>query len=226
MNTQVIWITRAKIILITRTNPHPPRRRHFFPSLVDLRQWRRLPPAFVLAAVIGAPAAGENNLQLPEFLRSHCRNRTSPGSCVQYSISGAGMSTAHRAAATLPWDSEHGRAIHGGSGPSRVRKYATQREIPIWNITGKTTIQWCQWAVDTHRVAGLGFGSNHFQLLVGKDGKNWIVMDNNPPGPKRFQVYTDRQFRKMHAASGHWVVILARPPPLKSPVYRKWYNEK
>jgi len=185
-----------------------------------------VPAALALLLVCGSAAADLNNFQVPLKLRQTMRNTTSPGSCVQFSLQGCGHAVSHRGAQTLPWRSEFGPPIHGGSGPSRVRRYAVQRDIPIWNVTGSATYDWCLWAVRNHRVAGLGFGSNHFQLLVGADRRGWTVLDNNPPGPKTTQYYNDRQFRKMHAASGHWVVIIARPPPPQSPNYsNQWWKE-
>jgi hypothetical protein len=82
------------------------------------------------------------------------------------------------------------------------------------------------WAVGTGRGAAIGFGTAHFQTLMGHDpvSGTWYVCDNN--SPHRIDTYTDAQFRRLHLASGQWVVILDAPPHPLRPQYVPWWTEE
>lgn len=160
-------------------------------------------------------------LQLPKEIRVAFRNPD--GSCVQCSIGMCGVDQNDPVAANLLWDTEYGPAVRGGSWPGRVRDYCERRNIRAYNITGETTIAWCKWACRNGRGAAIGAGRNHFQTLCGHDPatNTWYVCNNN--SPTRIDVYTDAQFRALHAASGPWVVILDRPPHAPIAEYRRWW---
>jgi hypothetical protein len=161
------------------------------------------------------------SVQLPKEIRAWFRNPD--GSCVQCSIGMCGVDQNDDNAALLLWDSEYGRAERGGSNPGRVRDYCERRGIRAWNITGSGTLDWMKWACATGRGAAIGAGSNHFQTLCGHDPQAglWYVCNNN--STHKIDVYNDASFRRLHAASGPWVVILDRPPHPAIPVYRRWW---
>jgi len=161
-------------------------------------------------------------LDLPAGQRYWYRNPD--GSCVQCSIGMCGTDQHVPAAATLLWDTEYGDAERGGSGPSRVARYCRERDIRVFNVTGKSTWDWMKWAAETGRGAAIGAGSNHFQTLVGYDRANgkWYVCNNN--SPKRIDEYSEEGFRRLHLASGQWVVVLDYPPHPARPVYHKWWD--
>lgn len=127
------------------------------------------------------------------------------------------------AAAALLWDTQYGRAVRGGSGPSRVENYCDAREIPVYNVTGSTTWDWMRWAARTRRFAAIGAGRIHFQTLYGWDpsSNTWYVCNNN--STSRVDSYTWESFQRLHLSSGQWVVILDAPPPAPVPVYRQWW---
>lgn len=158
---------------------------------------------------------------IPAPIRQWYRNPD--GSCVQCSIGMCGIDQNVPAASTLLWDTEYGPRERGGSGPSRVASYAKKRGIKIYNVTGSETIEWMKWACRTGRGAAIGAGSSHFQTLMGHDPRTntWYVCNNN--SPQRIDVYSDAGFRRLHAASGPWVVILDYPPHPERPAYVKWW---
>jgi hypothetical protein len=129
------------------------------------------------------------------------------------------------AAATLLWDTPYGKAERGGSYPSRVAEYAQRRGIRIYNVTGSGTFAWMRWAAATGRGAAVGCELAHFQTLMGYDPqtRTWYVCDNN--SPERIDAYSDAEFRRLHLASGQWIVILDYPPHPARPQYVRWWNE-
>lgn len=140
--------------------------------------------------------------------------RNPDGSCVQCSIGMAGVHCNDPNAASLLWDSPYGAAERGGSWPSRVEAYCDRRAIKAWSVTGASvdeTLPWCAWAARTGRFAAIGAGQAHFQTLYGYDpaAKQWLVCNNNSTG--RIDRYDEQSFRRLHAASGPWVVVLERP---------------
>lgn len=160
-------------------------------------------------------------LDLPAAVRQWYRNPD--GSCVQCSIGMCGVDQNVPAAATLLWDTEYGPRERGGSGPSRVTSYAQRRGIRVWNITGSSTFEWMKWAARNGRGAAIGAGSMHFQTLVGYDPPSgtWFVCNNN--SPKRIDEYTEAEFRRLHLASGQWVVVLDYAPHPARPRYVRWW---
>ncbi len=185
----------------------------------------------LLAAVAGQFGAGQIAavecpdrrlaVDLPPEVRSWFRNPD--GSCVQCSLGMCGVDQNVPAAATLLWDSEFGPRERGGSGPSRVAAYCNRRGIAAYNITGSSTWDWMRWAAATGRGAAIGAGTNHFQTLMGYDSAThtWYVCNNNSPG--RIDAYDEASFRRLHLASGQWVVVLAAPPHPARPRYVKWW---
>lgn len=155
----------------------------------------------------GAPHDGSGKRFVDRFGRPDPQ-----GSCVQCSIGMIGAAQNVPAASTLLWQSEYGPPVWGGSWPDRVERYARQRNIAIYSVTGAPTWEWMRWACRTGRGAAIGAGSAHFQTLVGHDPQRglWYVCNNN--SPQRVDVYDDAAFRRLHLASGQWCVILASPP--------------
>lgn len=161
-------------------------------------------------------------MELPPDVRAWYRNPD--GSCVQCSIGMAGIHMNCPAAYTLLWDTDYGSKVRGGSYPSRVEEYARKRSIPIYNVTGSNTWDWMQWAARTGRFAAIGAGGAHFQTLYGWDEKRnvWYVCNNN--SPKVVDEYTWEQFKRLHLASGQWVVIIDKPPPPMTANYVQWWR--
>ena len=158
---------------------------------------------------------------LPREIRTWFRNPD--GSCVQCSIGMCGVDQNVPAAATLLWDTPYGSRERGGSGPSRVAAYCERREIRAFNITGASTWDWMKWAAATGRPAAIGAGSAHFQTLMGYDPSSgtWYVCNNNSPA--RIDRYDEASFRRLHLASGQWVVILDYPPHPERARYARWW---
>lgn len=168
------------------------------------------------------PADPRLAVDLPAEIREWFRNPD--GSCVQCSIGMCGVDQNNPNAATLLWDTVYGPRVRGGSGPSRVSQYARTRGLSLYNVTGDTTWDWMRWACLTGRGAAIGAGTQHFQTLVGYNPTThiWYVCNNN--SPQRIDAYNDEQFRRLHLASGQWVVILKAPPHPARPTYRQWWE--
>ena len=160
-------------------------------------------------------------MEMPPEVRVWYRNPD--GSCVQCSIGMCGIWQNYPQAYTLLWDTEYGPKVRGGSYPSRVEWYAKKRSIPVYNVTGSATWEWMKWAAQTGRFAAIGAGGAHFQTLYGWNPttNTWYVCNNN--SPKVVDEYTWEQFRRLHLASGEWVVIIDLPPPPSNPEYVKWW---
>ena len=160
-------------------------------------------------------------VDLPREIRQWFRNPD--GSCVQCSIGMCGVDQNVPAAATLLWDTEYGSRERGGSGPSRVARYCRERNIRVYNVTGKSTWDWMKWATTTGRGAAIGAGRYHFQTLMGYDRASgtWYVCNNN--SPHRIDEYDEAGFRRLHLASGQWIVILDYPPHPTRPRYVRWW---
>jgi hypothetical protein len=158
---------------------------------------------------------------IPASIREWFRNPD--GSCVQCSIGMCGVDQNCPAAATLLWDTPYGPKVHGGSYPQRVTQYCDTRHIRAYNVTGDSTFDWMRWATATGRGAAVGCGTAHFQTLMGHDAQAglWYVCNNN--SPEKIDVYSDAQFRRLHLASGPWVVILDYPPHPTRAQYVKWW---
>ncbi len=145
------------------------------------------------------------------------------GSCVQCSIGMCGISCNDPNAAMVLWDTKYGKAIRGGSWPARVAAYFQERGIKGWNVTGEeNTFPWMMWAIKTRRFAAIGAGSAHFQTLYGYDFKRnkWLVCNNQTPG--KIDEYDEAAFRRLHMASGPWIVVLAKPASEPPEVVEWW----
>ena len=168
------------------------------------------------------PESVPYRLDIPPHIRKWYRNPD--GSCVQCSIGMCGIAQNVPAAYTLLWDTEYGSRVRGGSWPSRVERYCQDRKIKAYNVTGEQTWQWMRWAAKTGRMAAIGAGTRHFQTLYGWDPRTgtWYVCNNN--SPTVVDEYSWEAFRRLHLASGQWVVILDYPPSPRSPRYVVWWQ--
>lgn len=184
--------------------------------------------AFAIALFCSSVLPGQgvvdpaNAFDVPAEIRAWFRNPD--GSCVQCSIGMCGVDQNNPNAATLLWDTEYGSKVRGGSNPSRVANYCDRRGIKAYNVTGSQTFEWMKWAALTGRGAAIGAGTQHFQTLVGYDPERgkWYVCNNN--SPIRIDEYSEAGFRKLHLASGPWVVILEGPPHPARPQYVRWWD--
>lgn len=160
-------------------------------------------------------------MEVPEPIRAYYFNPD--GSCVQLSIGIVGQHMDVEVAKKLPFNSEFGPGIRGGSGPGRVESYARARGMRIYNVTGSQTFEWMKLAAKTGRFAAIGAGGRHFQTLWGYDPatETWLVCNNQ--SPRRIDRYTDAQFRRLHLASGQWIVILDYPATAPIPQLVKWW---
>lgn len=191
-------------------------------------QMFRMLSIFILLGLV-CPVFGQDrpdspNPDAPEFpveLRVWYRNPD--GSCVQCSIGMCGIWQNCPQASTLLWDTEYGAKVRGGSYPSRVETYCDRRAIPAYNITGDPVWEWMTWACKTGRMAAIGAGGNHFQTLVWHDPveNKWFVCNNN--SPTKIDTYSWEGFKRLHLASGKWVVILKTAPPPAKPEYVQWW---
>lgn len=184
----------------------------------------RLLCSLVLLLGLARLSQAQDQLQFPEEVRVWFRNPD--GSCVQCSIGMCGYWHNEPAATMLLWDTEYGPKVRGGSGPSRVEAYCDARHIPAWNITGTETWEWMDWVAATGRFAAIGAGSSHFQTLCWFDRRAnlWYVCNNNTP--REITPYSPAAFRRLHLASGQWVVILKAPPPPAYPKFVAWWEAK
>jgi hypothetical protein len=164
------------------------------------------------------------SMELPPAVRAWYRNPD--GSCVQCSIGMCGVWSNVPAASTLLWDTSYGPAERRGAWPSRVSEYAARRGIPLYNVTGETTLDWLRWAGRTGRFAAMAAGSNHFQTLYGYDPatNRWQVCNNNSTSV--IDNYSDSQFRNLHAHGGAWVVVLDTPAVPVVPRYGNTNEER
>lgn len=181
-------------------------------------------PVICFAMLVCALLAQEptvSTMQLSPQQRAWFRNPD--GSCVQCSIGMAGVHCNDIRASTLLWDTDYGKAVRGGSWPSRVANYCDERGIKAYNVTGDSTIAWCRWAAKTGRFAAIGAGRAHFQTLYGYDNtrKVWLVCNNN--STDRIDEYSEDAFRRLHYASGPWVVILQRSSS-PNPELNEWWK--
>jgi hypothetical protein len=128
----------------------------------------------------------------------------------------------------LLWDTEYGKAERGGSWPGRVADYARRRGMHIYNVTGDSfadTRPWMLWAAKTGRFCAIGAGRAHFQTLYGYvpgDPKPWRVCNNNSTW--KVDAYTEDEFRRLHMASGPWVVVPDEPAPAPPPRVVPWWQ--
>lgn len=177
---------------------------------------------FLLSARVGAVGGLASWMELPADVRKWFDNPD--GSCVQCSN---GMVGAHNALPEwtyLLWDTEYGRAVRGGSWPSRVADYMRRRGMNGFNVTGKNfadTRPWLIHAARTRRFAAIGAGRAHFQTLYGYvegDSKPWKVCNNNSTW--KVDEYTEDGFRRLHESSGAWVIVPDEPAPPPAPAFQ------
>lgn len=161
-------------------------------------------------------------VDLPPAIRAQYRNPD--GSCVQCSLGMIGRDQNFPAAYTLLWTTEYGKAERGGSGPSRVAEYSRRRGIPVWNVTGRNTYEWMRWCCRNGRGAAIGAGGSHFQSLFGKtpDDQTTYVCNNN--STHKIDEYNPDSFRRLHEASGTWIVVIDGPPHPPLPRYVAWWR--
>jgi len=181
-----------------------------------------LAPSFSLAQGLHAAY-----MELPAEYRAWFKNPD--GSCVQCSNGMVGMHINRPEWTFLLWDTdEYGKAIRGGSWPGRVADYARARGMKIFNITGDSyeeTRAWMLWAAQTNRFCAIGAGRSHFQTLYGYvpgDPKPWKVCNNN--STSTVDEYTEEDFRRLHMASGPWVVVPDEPAPAPPPRLTLWWQ--
>ncbi len=190
----------------------------------------RLLPLFAIASLAvllatplfaQSPDAQRQMMELPSDVRQWFYNTSS--SCVQCSIGHCGVWNNVPAATTLLWNTEYGKAVRGGSWPSRVADYCSTRGIRAFNVTVDATFDWMEWAAKTGRFAAIGAGTRHFQTEYGRDRDAglWYVCNNN--SPQRIDEYTNESYLRLHLASGKWVVILDGPAPPPPPRYVRWW---
>lgn len=165
-------------------------------------------------------------MEVPADLRAWFRNPD--GSCVQCSQGLVGMNGNIPSMTFLLWDTEYGKSQHGGSWPGRVAAYAKQRGMRIFNVTGdgyEDTRPWMLWAAKTNRYAAIGAGGSHFQCLYGYipgAAKPWLVNNNNSTSV--IDEYTEEGFRRLHMASGPWVIVPDEPASAPPPRIVEWWK--
>lgn len=177
--------------------------------------------AALVIALATSATAQDQITDFPEEIRVWFRNPD--GSCVQCSLGMCGVWSNVPAATTLLWKTDFGPAVRGGSNPSRVEAYCDARGIAAYNVTGSNTWEWMKWVAKTGRMAAIGAGAVHFQTLCYWDSsaERWYVCNNN--SPTKIDEYTWEGFKRLHLASGQWVVVLKTPAPPAIPVFVKWW---
>jgi hypothetical protein len=188
-----------------------------------------------LGAALSAPAAASAQsadfnypayMEIPSELRAWFRNPD--GSCVQCSEGLTGMHNNLPSWTFLLWDTEYGKPQRGGSWPGRVASYAKQRGMRIFNVTGDSyadTRPWMIWAAKTNRFCAIGAGGSHFQCLYGYipgAAKPWLVNNNNSTSV--IDEYSEEGFRRLHMASGPWVVVPDEPASAPPPRIVEWWK--
>lgn len=180
----------------------------------------------VVLALLASSAAAQDQMELPGDVCTWFVN--TDGSCVQCSISMAGVWQNVPQASTLLFSTDYGRAVRGGSGPGRVEAYSDARGIPVYNVTGENTWDWMKWAAKTGRLSAIGCFRAHFQTLLWynpdpSDPKPWKVRNNWHGTTDEHYEFSESEFRRHHLSSGQWVVILKTAPPPMPPAYVKWW---
>lgn len=180
----------------------------------------------LILAFAPAPLLAQDQCELPGDVCQWFLNLD--GSCVQCSISMCGVWQNDPRASTLLFDSDFGPRVRGGSYPSRVEAYSNKRGIPMYNITGSETYDWMKWSARTGRMSAIGFFGSHFQTLLwynpdASDPKPWKVRNNWQGTLDKVNEYSEADFKRLHRASGEWVVILKTPSPPAKPLYVKWW---
>jgi hypothetical protein len=166
-------------------------------------------------------------MEIPAELRAWFRNPD--GSCVQCAEGLTGMHNNLPPWTFLLFDTdEYGKAQHGGSYPGRVAAYAKTRGMRIFNVTGNSfedTRAWMIWAARTNRFCAIGAGGAHFQCLYGYipgASKPWLVNNNNSTSV--IDDYSEDGFRRLHMASGPWIVVPDEPASAPPPRVIEWWK--
>jgi hypothetical protein len=181
----------------------------------------------IVLMLLGSVTHGQDQLDISDEVREWFKN--TDGSCVQCSIATAGCWQNDPKASTLLFDTEYGKRVRGGSGPSRVEGYAEKRGIALYNVTGKNTWDWMRWAARTGRMSAIGCFSAHFQTCLWynpdpSDEKPWKIGNNWVGITDEYYEFTESEFRKHHLNSGQWIVVLKTPSPAPLNVaYVKWW---
>lgn len=164
-------------------------------------------------------------MELPDEVRLWFFN--TDGSCVQCSGGMVGVRNNLPAWTFLLFNTdEYGPAQRGGSGPDRVARYARARGMRLFNVTGRSTYEYMEWAAKTGRFAAIGAFSGHFQTHYGRDftpaAEKYFVC-NNWPG-QIVTSYSQREFERVHEASGLWCFVPDEPacPPVHQVV--EWWK--
>lgn len=191
--------------------------------------------ALVIPALAPAAEATPSPDGRPWFVVSlpsaeRVRFRNPDGSCVQCSLSMAGVACAIPAAENLLWDTEYGPKIRGGSGPDRVKAYCNARAIPAYNVYGASALDWCRWGLRNGHPVAITWSTNHMILACGYSGETldaesyYAICDNN--SPDKIQWIKPDVFRKWFCAFGGsgWCVILKTPPPPGAALYVPWWD--
>ena len=169
--------------------------------------------AAIIATISDPPELFASSMQLSDEVI--CWYFNPDGSCVQCSIGMAGVHCKDLNAACLLWKTPYGKAERGGSYPSRVKGYFDRRGIRGWNVTGwPLTREWAIWSTQTGRFAAIGFFGSHFQTLYAynpKSDKPWGIMNNWARSNAKIDWYSEKDFQRLHLASGPWIVVLERP---------------
>jgi hypothetical protein len=164
------------------------------------------------------------SMDLDPDVRANYRNPD--GSCVQCSNGMQGWWHRDENGATLLWDSAYGPAVRGGSSPSRVAGYARSRGMRIFNVTGADyTFPWMKYCAATNRFCAIGAGTRHFQTLYAYrpgEAKPWGVCNNN--STHKIDWYSEADFRRLHLASGPWIVVYDGPAPASPPEPTTWWQ--
>jgi len=180
-------------------------------------------PLLMAVPAVAAPPVIDLSADVPSDIRVLYRNPD--GSCVQCSLGMSGVAADSEAAKYLLWNTEHGRAVRGGSNVSRVRHYCQARGIKAWIVTGRSECrQWVDWAVETGRWSNIVWGGNHMLCCVGRrvsrtGAVEYAIIDNN--SPTRVQWVSERHFERM---LGGWLVVFQSPPAPGNPPVVPWWE--
>ena len=193
--------------------------------------------AFVILTALTVSTEAAEAVSAREYFGSvfpeECRHiyHNESGSCVYMSVGAAGQYQNCPSASYMPFESIYGAECRGGSWPSRFESDARKRGLNAVSVTGSATYEWMRWAVINGRWAACGCGTAHFQTVVGyddagtpedEDDDSWYVWNCNDVdrAPDTIYKYTDREFKRLHRASGEWCVVLVNIAT--RPEYPRW----
>ncbi len=176
--------------------------------------------AVTLLLCLASLAVAQNPFLMPRDQFTRFRNRRGPkgqGSCVYASLAIAG---AHHGVPSAEYlleaHPEYGPPCLDGSWPERVERDFASRRVPIaiWNVEGSQTPEWIDWALERGCYVGITYGRAHMITAVGREGGDYLIVDNNFPHEVR-RVTREVFIREHRRHGGGWCVILqtAGPPP-------------